>query len=81
MPYIEDMSTTEIHNQVRKHLATKTDADPVEMMMISDDRAVTMHIADELCARRPEIVAALDEWKKDLEGTESLADVVIRVAG
>lgn len=73
------MSTNELRKQVTAHLASKSDADLVEMMKISDDRAVTMWIADELCSRRPEIVAALDEWELDLEGTESLTDVVLRV--
>lgn len=76
------MSTTEIRSQVTAHLSTKTDAELVEMIALTDEVALQNWIADELVARHEvECIAALDAWEADWETTtETAIEVIIRAA-
>jgi hypothetical protein len=74
-----DMNNNDIFSTARQFIATKNDTDLVEMMKLSDDRAIKTLIAEELINRHPEIDEALAIWEMDLEGTEELTDVVVRV--
>ena len=73
------MSTTEIFEAVKSHIASKTTADLIEMLALTDDRAVAAHISDEIERRHPEVTAAADVWAEDLETTDTYLDIVRRV--
>ena len=67
---------------IQEKLSTKTDAELLEMGNVAKDqkdqsgRIISAAITEELIARNPQVMAAVNAWSDDLETELDLIDVL-----